>query len=412
MNKALFPTMSTINKSNNLTGVCYDIRGPVLEAANKLEAAGKQILKLNVGNPAPFGFKAPDNIVNSVIENLTNAEGYTDSKGIHSARTAIYQHYQNKGIEDLKLDNIYIGNGVSELILMSMQGLLNLGDEVLIPAPDYPLWTASVKLTGGNPVHYLCDEASDWLPDLKDMENKITSKTRALVIINPNNPTGAVYPKEFLLQLLELARKHQLIVFSDEIYDKILYDHTAFDSVATLCNDLLIVTFSGLSKTYRVAGYRTGWMLISGPTHKAKGYIEGLTTLSSMRLCANVPAQFAIQPALEGYQNINELIATDGRLHKQREIAWQMLDQIDGISCKKPKGAFYMFPKVDIRKFNIHNDEQMILDLLMEQHILLVHGTAFNWPQPDHFRLVFLPRPDELTHGLSQLQQFFNAYRQ
>ncbi len=404
--------MSTIDKSKNLDGVCYDIRGPVLDAANKLESEGRKVLKLNVGNPAPFGFDAPEDIVKDVIQNLPNAEGYTDSKGIYSARVAIYQHYQNKGISNLNLDNIFIGNGVSELILMSMQALLNSNDEVLIPAPDYPLWTASVKLAGGNPVHYLCDEASGWLPDLQDIERKITRNTRALVLINPNNPTGAVYPKDFLLELLELARKHKLIVYSDEIYDKILYDDTELHSLATLCNDLLIITFSGLSKTYRVAGYRTGWMVLSGPTEKAKGYIEGLNILSSMRLCANVPSQFAIQTALGGYQSINDLIQPNGRLYQQRQMAYEMLNQIEGISCKKPLGAFYMFPKIDTKRFNIQNDEQMILDLLLEQQILLVHGRAFNWPEPDHFRLVFLPNCDQLEKGLNQVKTFFDNYQQ
>lgn len=404
--------MKSINKSNNLSGVCYDIRGPVLNAANKLEAEGHKILKLNIGNPAPFGFEAPEDIVKDVIHNLPHAEGYTDSKGVYSARVAIYQHYQNKGVNNLELDNIFIGNGVSELILMSMQALLNANDEVLIPAPDYPLWTASVKLASGNPVHYMCDEQSEWLPDLNDIESKITANTQAIVLINPNNPTGAVYPKEFLLEFLEMARKHQLIVYSDEIYDKILYDETPFHSLATLADDVFIVTFSGLSKTYRVAGYRTGWMVLSGPTHQACGYIDGLNILSSMRLCANVPTQYAIQTALGGYQSINELIVPEGRLYQQRELAWQMLNQIEGISCNKPNGAFYMFPKIDIKKFAINNDEQMILDLLLEQHMLLVHGRAFNWPEPDHFRLVFLPEYKQLEKGLSNLGSFFNSYQQ
>ncbi|NVK21961.1 MAG: pyridoxal phosphate-dependent aminotransferase [Kangiellaceae bacterium] len=399
-------------KSNNLSGVCYDIRGPVLDAANRLESQGKKILKLNVGNPAPFGFEAPDDIVKSVIANLPQSEGYTDSKGIHSARVAVYQHYQNKGVSKLNFDHIYIGNGVSELILMSMQALLNSGDEILIPAPDYPLWTASVRLASGNPVHYMCDEQSDWLPDLDDIRAKITDKTRGIVLINPNNPTGAVYPKEFLLQLIEVARQHDLIIFSDEIYDKILYDDTELTSTASLSDDVLTLTFSGLSKTYRVAGYRSGWMLLSGPTEKAKGYLEGLNILSSMRLCSNVPAQHAIQTALGGYQSIRDLVLPGGRLYQQRNMAWELLNQIEGVSCIKPKGAFYLFPKVDIKKFNIHNDEQMILDLLLQQQILFVHGRAFNWPTPDHFRVVFLPPITELTAACHKMKHFFQSYKQ
>lgn len=401
-----------VDKSEHLSGVCYDIRGPVLEAANKLESEGQKILKLNIGNPAPFGFTAPDDIVKDVIKNLPNAEGYTDSKGIYPARVAIYQHYQNKNIDKLQLDNIYIGNGVSELILMSMQALLNSGDEILIPAPDYPLWTAAVKLSHGNPVHYLCDESSDWLPDLKDIEKKISNKTRGIVLINPNNPTGAVYPKSFLLELLNIARKHQLIVFSDEIYDKILYDGTEFHSTASLSNDVLTVTFSGLSKTYRVAGYRTGWMLISGPTEKARGYLDGLNILSSMRLCANVPSQYAIQTALGGFQSINQLVEPGGRLCEQRDLAWEMLNDIEGVSCVKPKGAFYLFPKIDSRRFNVTNDEKMILDLLLEKKVLFVHGRAFNWPEPDHFRAVFLPEEYQLRNALHELKNFFHNYKQ
>lgn len=401
-----------IKQSNKLNDVCYDIRGPVLTAAQKIEDQGGKVLKLNIGNPAPFGFEAPEDIVRDMIHNLPNAEGYCDSKGVYSARVAIYQYYQERRIKNLNIDNIYIGNGVSELIVMTMQGLLNDGDEMLIPAPDYPLWTAAVHLSGGQAVHYLCNEDNDWAPDLADMEAKITNKTRGLVLINPNNPTGAVYTEAQLKQIIELARKHDLIIFSDEIYEKILYDKTPYTSIASLADDVMFVTFNGLSKTYRVAGYRTGWMVISGKTDHAKDYLEGLNVLSSMRLCANVPSQFAIQTALGGYQSINDLIQNDGRLNQQRLLAHEMINAIPGLSSTLPKGALYNFVKVDTERFGIKDDEQMILDLLVSKHILLVHGTAFNWPKPDHFRLVYLPQKEVLEDALTRMGDFFKNYQQ
>jgi alanine-synthesizing transaminase len=404
--------MNPIQKSNKLDGVCYDIRGPVHEEARKLEENGHQVLKLNIGNPAPFGFEAPEDIVKDVIHHLPSAQGYGPSNGLYSAKVAIHQYYQTRGITNISVNDIYIGNGVSELIAMAMQALLNDGDEVLIPAPDYPLWTASVKLSGGNPVHYLCDESSSWLPDLKDIQAKITSKTRAIVLINPNNPTGAVYPKDFLERMIKLAKEHNLIIYSDEIYDKILYDGAEHIPTASLTDDSLCVTFGGLSKNYRVAGFRVGWMIITGPKHLAKDYINGLDILSSMRLCANMPMQHAIQTALGGYQSINDLVQTDGRLYQQMNLSHKMVDAIDGVSCVKPKGAMYLFPKIDIKKFSIKSDEQFILDFLREKQVLLVHGSAFNWPEPDHFRIVFLPQQQELEQALTGLAEFLETYRQ
>ncbi|WP_395376339.1 pyridoxal phosphate-dependent aminotransferase [Marinicella sp. W31] len=405
-------TCQMINKSDKLTGVCYDIRGPVLKAAKRLEAQGAKVLKLNIGNPAPFGFSAPDDIVRDMIHNLSDAEGYCDSKGLYSARVAIYHYYQKRAIQNLDFENIYIGNGVSELILMTMQALLNDGDEMLIPAPDYPLWTAAVNLSGGQAVHYRCDESVDWSPDIEDIKNKITDRTRGILLINPNNPTGAVYSRELLLEVVELARRHDLIVFSDEIYEKILYDNQEFTSIASLADDVMFVTFNGLSKTYRVAGYRTGWMVISGRTQQAKGYIQGLDILSSMRLCANVPAQFAIQTALGGYQSINDLIQGDGRLNQQRLLAYEKINEIPGLSTTKPAGALYCFVKVDQQRFGITDDEQMVLDLLLQEKILLVHGRAFNWPDADHFRLVFLPQIEVLTEAIDRMGNFFSNYQQ
>ncbi|MGJ8663676.1 MAG: pyridoxal phosphate-dependent aminotransferase [Marinicella sp.] len=404
--------MNQIIKSDKLKGVCYDIRGPVLDAAKQIEDQGEKVLKLNIGNPAPFGFEAPDDIVRDVVHNITDAEGYCDSKGIYPARVAIYQYYQQRKIKNLDIDNIIIGNGVSELIVMTMQALLNDGDEMLIPAPDYPLWTAAVNLSGGQAVHYLCDENQDWGLDLADMETKITSKTRGIVLINPNNPTGAIYSKDQLDAVIELARKHQLIIFSDEIYELIRYDDTPFTSIASLADDLMFITFNGLSKTYRVAGYRTGWMVISGNTKIAKDYIDGLNILSSMRLCANVPTQFAIQSALGGKQSIFQLTQNEGRLNKQRLMAYEMINAIPGLSTTLPKGALYCFVKIDTQRFNITNDEQFILDLLLEKHILLVHGSAFNWPKPDHFRLVYLPQVEVLEDALLRLADFLKSYRQ
>ena len=404
--------MSQIKKSHKLDGVCYDIRGPVLAQARKMEDEGQKVLKLNIGNPAAFGFDMPEDMHKDIIRNLYSAQGYCDSKGLYSARVAVYQHYQQRGLFNLDVDNIYIGNGVSELIQMTTQALLDNDDEVLIPAPDYPLWTASVKLAGGNPVHYLCDEEQDWFPDIADIKSKITSKTKALVLINPNNPTGAVYSDDLLMELINIAREHKLLLLSDEIYEKILYDGVTHSSIGALCDDVPIITFNGLAKTYRAAGLRMGWMVLSGRTSMMEDLSRGLDMLASMRLCANVPAQYAIQQALGGVQSIDNLINPGGRLYVQRDIAWRGLNAIDGISCKKPKGALYAFAKVDTAHFNIKNDERMILDLLKAEKILLVHGRAFNWPDPDHFRLVFLPNKDDLTEAMSKMQRFFADYRQ
>lgn len=404
--------MREIFKSDKLANVFYDLRGPVLQAAKRMEDEGHRILKLNIGNPKPFGLDAPEEIIQDVIYNLPDSEGYADSKGLFSARKAIMQYAQQKDIADVGIEDIIVGNGVSELIVMSMQALLNNGDEVLVPSPDYPLWTGAVSLSGGRAVHYRCDEGSNWYPDLDDMRSKITPNTRALVIINPNNPTGAVYPKEMLLQMLEIARQHDLIVYSDEIYDRILYEGVEHISTASLAEDLLCITFNGLSKNYRLAGFRSGWMIISGAKHRARDYIQGLELLASMRMCASVPSMFAIQTALGGYQSINDLVAEGGRLRIQRDIAYEMLNEIPGISCVKPEGALYCFPKMDIKKFNIHNDERMVLDLLEQQKILVVHGSAFNWPEPDHFRVVFLPRAEDLTLALSKTRTFFEKYKQ
>lgn len=404
--------MSQIEKSNKLDNVCYDIRGAVLKEAKRLEEEGHKVLKLNIGNPAPFGFEAPDEILVDVIRNLPTAQGYCDSKGLYSARKAIMQHYQARGICDLTVEDIYIGNGVSELILQSMQALLNTGDEMLIPAPDYPLWTAAVSLSGGKAVHYRCDEAANWFPDIEDIKRNITPRTRGIVIINPNNPTGAVYSEAILKEIVTLAREHNLIIFADEIYDKILYDDAKHYSIAALAPDLLTVTFSGLSKTYRVAGFRQGWMVLNGPKKNAESYIEGLDILASMRLCANVPMQHAIQTALGGYQSINEFIQPGGRLYEQRNLAWELLTQIPGVSCVKPMGALYMFPRIDRKGFNVHNDEKMVLDLLLQQKVLLVQGRAFHWPHPDHVRIVILPCVDELRGAIAKLGQFLENYKQ
>lgn len=404
--------MREILKSHKLDNVFYDLRGPVLAAAKRMEEEGHRILKLNIGNPKPFGLDAPDEIIQDVIYNLPDSEGYSDSKGLFSARKAIMQYAQQKKIAHVGIEDIIVGNGVSELIVMSLQALLNSGDEVLVPTPDYPLWTGAVSLSGGTAVHYMCDEGAGWMPDIDDIRAKITSNTKAIVLINPNNPTGAVYPKEVLLQIIEVARQHDLIVFSDEIYDKILYDEVEHISTASLADDLLFITLNGLSKNYRLAGFRSGWMIISGAKHKARDYIQGLELLASMRMCASVPSMFAIQTALGGYQSINDLVAEGGRLRIQRDIAYQMLNDIPGISCVKPQGALYCFPKMDVKKFNIHNDERMVMDLLDQQKILIVHGTGFNWPAPDHFRVVFLPRPEDLTLALSKMNTFFTNYHQ
>jgi alanine-synthesizing transaminase len=404
--------MKPIKQSRKLASVCYDIRGPVLEEAKRLEEEGHRILKLNIGNPAAFGFDAPDEILQDVILNLPNAQGYSDSKGLFSARKAIMQECQKLEIANVEINDIYLGNGVSELISMATQALLDDGDEVLIPAPDYPLWTASVSLSGGRPVHYVCDESAGWQPDIEDMTGKITENTKAIVIINPNNPTGAVYSRQVLLDIIDLARRHNLVIFADEIYSKIIYDEAVHIPLASLCDDLLIVTFNGLSKSYRLAGFRSGWMILSGDKSAATSYIEGLDILTNMRLCANVPGQFAVQTALGGYQSINELILPGGRLHEQRDRAWELLTSIPGISCVKPKGAIYMFPRLDPDFYPVTNDTQLILDLLEEEKILLVQGSAFNITDSNHFRLVFLPRADVLEKAAEDIGSFLSRRKQ
>ncbi|MDD2433178.1 MAG: pyridoxal phosphate-dependent aminotransferase [Clostridia bacterium] len=404
--------MSTFQKSSKLDHVCYDIRGPIMDEAKRLEENGYHLIKLNIGNPAIFGFNAPDEIIRDVILNLKKAQGYSDSQGLFAARKAVMQYCQQKNVPGVEIDDIYTGNGVSELIVMAMQGLLDNGDEVLIPSPDYPLWTAAVNLSGGTAVHYLCDEQSDWIPDLKDLESKITDKTKGIVIINPNNPTGALYPTEILQAIVDLAEEHNLIVFSDEIYDKILYEDAVHVSTATLSDKILFVTFNGLSKSHRIAGFRAGWMVLSGNKAIAKDYIEGLNILSTMRLCSNVPAQFAIQTALGGYQSLMELLVPGGRLKEQRDICYEMLNNVPGITCTKPQGAFYMFPKIDTKKFNITSDYQFVLDFLREKKVMLVQGTGFNWPYPDHFRIVFLPHLFKLQTAINRLEEFLVDYQQ
>ena len=404
--------MRTFKKSRKLDNVCYDIRGPVMEEAERLQAEGANILKLNIGNTAPFGLFTPDEVVHDMILNLREAEGYCDSRGIFAARKAIMHNCQQKKIKGVDVDDIYIGNGVSELISMTMNGLVDDGDEVLIPMPDYPLWTASVTLSGGTPVHYLCDEGAGWLPDISDMQSKISPRTKAIVIISPNNPTGAVYPPEVLREIIALAQKHELIIFSDEIYDKIIYDQDEYISPASLSDDVFFITFGGLSKVYRAPGFRAGWMILSGAKKAAADYIEGLNILSNMRLCSNVPSQFAIQTSLGGFQSIGELIVPGGRLYEQRELSWSLLDDIPGVSCVKPAGALYCFPKLDAGKFGITNDVQFVLDFLREKHILVVHGTGFNWKEPDHFRIVFLPVVEELERAAGELRDFLSGYNQ
>jgi Aspartate/tyrosine/aromatic aminotransferase len=401
-----------VSQSAKLANVCYDIRGPVMQEAKRMEADGHRILKLNIGNPAPFGFEAPEEMLQDVILNLPNAHGYGDSKGLLTARRAVVQHYQEKGITGVDIEDVWLGNGVSELIQMSLQALLNNGDEVLIPSPDYPLWTAAVTLCGGKAVHYRCDESADWQPDLDDLAAKITPKTRAIVVINPNNPTGAVYDRSTLEQIVELARRHNLILFSDEIYDKILYDDATHTCTAALAPDLLCLTFNGLSKAYRVAGFRTGWMVLSGPKQHATSYIEGLEILANMRLCPNVPSQHAVQTALGGYQSINDLVLPGGRLADQRDTAWRLLNEIPGVSCVKPKGALYAFPRLDPEVYPIKDDERFVLDLLRSQKILVVQGTGFNWPTPDHFRIVTLPRVADLEEAIGRIATFLQTYRQ
>ncbi|MEC3996686.1 pyridoxal phosphate-dependent aminotransferase [Actinacidiphila sp. DG2A-62] len=398
-------------QSTKLANVCYEIRGPVLEEAMRLEAAGHSVLKLNTGNPAIFGFECPPEILEDMLRSLKDAHGYGDAKGLLSARRAVVQHYQTKGVP-LGVEDVYLGNGVSELIQMSMQALLDDGDEVLVPAPDYPLWTASVSLAGGTAVHYRCDEQSDWMPDLDDIERKVTDRTKALVIINPNNPTGAVYDDEMLRGLADIARRHRLIVCSDEIYDKILYDDATHTPTAAIAPDLLTLTFNGLSKAYRVAGYRSGWMAVAGPKAHAASYIEGLTILANMRLCANMPAQHAIATALGGYQSINSLVLPGGRLLAQRDATYRALLDIPGVTCVKPRGALYAFPRLDPQVYKIKDDRQMVLDLLRAEKIMIVHGTGFNWTEPDHFRIVTLPRAEDLADAVGRIGRFLDGYSQ
>lgn len=404
--------MREFEKSHKLDNVCYDIRGPVMDEADRMIANGVEILKLNIGNPAPFHFTAPDEIIQDMIYNLREAEGYSDSKGIFSARKAIMQYSQIKQLPNVGLQDIYTGNGVSELITMAMQGLLDNGDEILVPAPDYPLWTAAVTLAGGNAVHYMCDEQNEWNPDIEDMRKKITKKTKGIVIINPNNPTGALYSEEILKEIVQVARENELILFSDEIYDRLVMDGLKHISIASLAPDVPCVTFNGLSKSYRVAGFRCGWMCISGDKKRIKGYIEGLNLLSSMRLCSNVPAQQIIQTALGGYQSSDELLQPGGRIYAQRECIYNALCDIDGVSVMKPKAAFYIFPKLDKYKFNIKDDEQFVLDFLRKKKILLVHGRAFHYPEPDHVRIVYLPNTKQLTEATGALKDFLQDYSQ
>ena len=405
-------TMRTFTKSHKLDNVLYDVRGPVADEAVRMEAAGTHILKLNIGNPAPFGFRTPDEVVYDMSQQLPDTEGYSPSKGLFSARKAIMQYAQLKNIPNVSIDDIYTGNGVSELINLSLSALLDNGDEVLVPSPDYPLWTACVNLAGGTAVHYVCDEDSEWYPDIDDMRSKITDKTKAIVIINPNNPPGALYPKEVLQQIVDLAREHQLMIFSDEIYDRLVMDGLEHISIASLAPDLFCVTFSGLSKSHMIAGWRVGWMVLSGNKRLAKDYIEGLNMLANMRMCSNVPAQSVVQTALGGHQSVKDYLVPSGRIYDQRELVYNMLNDIPGITAVKPKAAFYIFPKIDVKKFNIHSDEQFALDLLHDKHILISHGGAFNWQEPDHFRVVYLPRISMLKETIGEIGDFFSTYWQ
>ncbi|WP_430840109.1 pyridoxal phosphate-dependent aminotransferase [Enterococcus faecalis] len=404
--------MRKFKKSDKLNNVSYDVRGPVLEEAERMQEEGIRILKLNTGNPAPFGFDAPNEIVRDMIVNVRDSEGYSDSKGIFSARKAIEQYCQLKKFPNVTINDIYTGNGVSELITMCMQGLLNNGDEVLVPMPDYPLWTASVSLAGGTPVHYICDEQAEWYPDIDDIKSKITSNTKAIVIINPNNPTGALYPKELLLEIVEVARQNDLIIYSDEIYDRLVMDGLVHVPIATLAPDLFVVTLNGLSKSHRVAGFRCGWMVLSGDKSRVKGYIEGLNMLASMRLCSNVLSQQIIQTALGGYQSVDDLLLPGGRIYEQREFIYNAINDIPGLSAVKPKAAFYIFPKIDTAKFDIYDDEKFVLDFLHKHHILLVHGGGFNWQQPDHFRIVYLPKMEDLKTTADKMREFLSTYKQ
>ena len=404
--------MSTFRKSSKLDDVCYDVRGPVLDEANRMQESGIDVLKLNIGNPAPFGFNAPEEVILDMIYNLRESQGYSDSKGIFSARKAIMQYCQLKNIPDVTINDIYTGNGVSELISILTLALLDDGDEILVPSPDYPLWTGCVSLAGGKPVHYICDEESDWYPDLEDMKSKITDRTKAIVIINPNNPTGAVYPEEILMKIADIAREHDLMIFSDEIYDRLVMDGIKHTSIASLAPDLFCITLNGLSKSHMVAGFRVGWMVLSGAKDKAKDYIEGLNMLSNMRLCSNVPAQSIVQTALGGYQSVNEYLVPGGRIYEQREYIYKAINDIPGLSAVKPKAAFYIFPKIDVKRFNIYDDEKFALDFLREKKVLVTHGKGFNWDKPDHFRILYLPRVEELKTATEKLADFLKTYHQ
>ena len=404
--------MKEVNKSDKLDGVCYDIRGPVLKEAKRLEEDGFKILKLNIGNPGAFGFDTPDEIVHDMIINIRKAQGYGDSQGLFAARKAVMHDFQTKGVMDVGIDDIYIGNGVSELIMIAMQGLLNNGDEVLVPMPDYPLWTAAVTLSGGRAIHYLCDESNDWNPDLDDIKAKTNSRTKAIVVINPNNPTGAVYNRDILEGIAEVARQNDLIIYADEIYGRITYDGVGYIPMASIAPDVFTISFDGLSKTWRAAGFRAGWMALSGNRKNAASYIDGLQMLSNMRLCANMPSQFGIQTALGGYQSIGKLLLPGGRLKEQRDTAVNMINAIPGLSVVMPKGALYCFPKIDIKRFNITDDEKFVIDLLREKHLLVVHGTGFNWKDPDHFRVVFLPDKETLADAVRRMGSFLENYRQ
>lgn len=403
--------MKPIAKSSKLANVCYDIRGPVLDKARAMEEEGQKIIKLNIGNIAAFGIEPPDEIVQDMIRNLPAAAGYTDSKGLFAPRKAVVHYCQEKNIAGVTIDDVYLGNGASELIVMALNALLDNGDEVLLPAPDYPLYTAAVALSGGNPVHYVCDESSDWMPDIADIKAKITPNTKAIVVINPNNPTGALYPESVLREIVEVARQHQLIIMADEIYDKTLYDGETHTSIASLADDVLVLTFNGLSKNYRSCGYRAGWMVVSGEKRHAKDYITGLNMLASMRLCANTPGQLAIQTALGGYQSIKDLVAPSGRLCRQRDLAYELLSQIPGVSVVKPKAALYMFPRLDPKIYPIEDDQQFAYELLAEEKVLIVQGTGFNWTAPDHFRLVFLPNSEDLRDAVGRIERFLAHYR-
>lgn len=404
--------MRTFEKSTKLDNVCYDIRGPVMDEANRMIAQGERIVKLNIGNPAPFGFRAPEAVIRKMSENLCDTEGYSDSKGLIAARRAILDYCKSKNMPNVTENDIYTGNGVSELITLSMQGLLNSGDEVLVPSPDYPLWTASVTLAGGTAVHYICDEKSEWYPDIEDMRSKITDKTKGIVVINPNNPTGALYPKEILEQIVQLAREHELILFADEIYDRLVMDGLEHTALASLAPDLMIVSFNGLSKSHLIAGYRCGWMCLCGDKSKAKGYIEGINLLSSMRLCSNVPAQSLIPTALEHLDDTKAMLQPGGRIYEQREYIYRAVNDIPGLTAVKPKAAFYMFPQIDVERFHIRDDERFVLDFLREKKILFTHGGGFHWEQPDHFRIVYLPCVEDLQTAMEALGDFLGGYTQ